>query len=233
MTQELYQDDELLALSGLQHLAFCERQWGLLVLEQQWTENLFTAEGRQLHHRVDDPFIVESRGELMVSRSVPIHSYQLGLYGVIDIIEWHQLLQEQPVKAVKLPDKTGYWIPYPVEYKRGKQKPDDRDEVQICGQAICLEEMLKIQIASGSLYYGLQRHRFPVTFSQELRSRVISLAKKMHELYDAEVTPQAKYTKACELCSMKEVCLPKLSRKKKTASDYIQDLLDNQSKLEQ
>ena len=219
-----YTEDELLALSGIQHIAFCERQWGLLVLEQQWSENLFTVEGRLMHQRVDDPFIIENRGELTISRSVPLRSYKLGLYGIADVIEWHKTepLEGTP-PGVILKDKAGYWVPSPVEYKRGKLKPDDRDEVQLCAQALCLEEMLGINIPSGFLYYGLPRRRYPVTLSSKLRERVISLANRMHELYLKKITPLPVFTPDCQSCSLNDVCLPKILHKKKTAREYIND----------
>ena len=144
-------EEELLALSGLQHLAFCERQWALIHLEGLWAENRPTMEGRFLHERVNDPFFDESRGEVLITRSVPLVSYQLGVFGIADVVEFYPTTDTRV--GVELPTRTGLWRPAPVEYKRGYPKPDDRDLVQLCAQAICLEEMLGIAVDMGYMYY--------------------------------------------------------------------------------
>ncbi|NLY76132.1 MAG: Dna2/Cas4 domain-containing protein, partial [Firmicutes bacterium] len=130
-----YSEDDLLLLSGIQHFAYCERQWALIHIEQQWLENVRTVEGRHLHERVHNPDLVEKRGDLLVARSLPIVSWRLGLYGMMDLVEFRQVGSDQG--GIKLPNREGVWLPKPVEYKRGKPKTDDRDEVQLCAQAIC------------------------------------------------------------------------------------------------
>ena len=167
----IYNEDNLLPLSGIQHFAYCERQWGLIHVENQWVENLRTAEGRLLHQRVDDPYFTESRGNVKTVRSVPLLSKSLGLYGMADVIELHRDTGDL--------SGTRYSI---VEYKRGKPKPDDRDEFNFCAQAICLEEMLDITLAYGYMYYDETKHRHKVDFCDQLRTRVRMLAEKMHLL---------------------------------------------------
>lgn len=219
MNTKYYNEDDLLPLSGIQHFAFCERQWALIHVESQWVENLRTAEGRLLHQRVDDPYFTESRGDVKTVRSVPLLSKALGLYGVADVIELH----------LNADDASGmrYNI---VEYKRGKPKPDDRDEVQLCAQAICLEEMLAITLDYGYMYYGETKHRHQVDFDDTLRERVKILAEKMHLLYAHGITPPAIKGKRCKNCSMEDICLPKLGRSGKKAEMYMAGLLEEMNR---
>ena len=156
MIRTQYADDELLALSGIQHFRFCKRQWALIHIERQWDDDLSTTEGRFVHERVDDPFFNESRGDIMVSRSVPLVSYGLGLYGVADVIEY-----VRSKNGVPIPGHEGLWTMNPVEYKRGKPKIDERDEVQLCAQAICLEEMFDLRLEGADFYYNEIRRRDP------------------------------------------------------------------------
>ena len=214
-----YNEDDLLPLSGIQHFAFCERQWGLIHVENQWVENLRTAEGRLLHQRVDDPYFTESRGDVKTVRSVPLFSKNLGLYGVADVIELHRNTGDA--------SGIGYSI---VEYKSGKPKPDDRDEVQLCAQAICLEEMLGIKLDHGYMYYGETRHRHRVDFDVSLRSRVKTLAEKMHLLYTHGITPPAVKGKKCKNCSMEDICLPKLGGSSRKVEMYIAGVLEEMMK---
>lgn len=210
-----YTEDELLPISGIQHFAFCERQWGLIHVENQWVNNLSTAEGKLLHERVDDPYFTESRGNVKIVRSVPLCSTTLGLYGIADVLEIY--------KASGVNQAPSYNI---VEYKRGKPKPDDRDEVQLCAQAMCLEEMLTIEISCGALYYGQTKHRHMVELDQTLRNRVMTLSEKMHTLHRHGITPSAAKGKHCKSCSMEGVCLPKLSGNKKKAEMYMLGVLE-------
>ena len=222
---DTYSDDDLLMLSGIQHIAFCERQWALIHIEQQWQENLRTFEGRSLHERVDDPFFTESRGTMLVCRSVPLLSRILGLNGVADVVEFHKAPEKTP-STISFADKEGFWLLYPVEYKRGKPKPDDRDAVQLCAQAICLEEMLGVTVAEGSLYYGQTRRRQIVAFDITLRKRVAELAEQMHTLFRDGITPPPRKTQSCRECSLVEICLPKIERKHHTVSRYIEKAID-------
>jgi len=215
----MYSEDELLLLSGIQHYAFCRRQWALIHVEQQWVENMLTFGGRSLHERADDPFFTESRGAMLVSRSLPLVSYQLGLYGVADVVEFHQSEQ-----GITLRGRSGLWKPNPIEYKYGEPKSDDRDIVQLCAQAICLEEMLDIDITEGDMFYGRIRRRQHVNFNNSLRSHVFELALEMHQLFEQKVTPLAERKEACKRCSLLEICLPHLNQRR-SVHHYLESTL--------
>lgn len=202
-----YSEDDLIQLSSLQHFMYCERQCALIHIEQIWSENLFTAEGRIMHDKADSNKF-ESRGDVRIDYSVPLRSLRLGLIGKADVVEFH-----------KQGDK---WIPFPVEYKRGKPKIDDCDKVQLCAQAICLEEMLNVEIPEGALFYGQTHHRHDVIFDKALRLETEEAAKKVHELIESGMTPKAEYSKKCKKCSLVELCLPKASRK---ASNYLMNAM--------
>ena len=211
-----YKEDDLLLLSGIQHIAFCSRQWALIHIEQQWAENVRTIEGQHLHERVDDPFNKDSSNELVVWRSLNLISYELGLTGRADVVEF-----KRSDVGVKLPGKAGKWTPYPIEYKRGKPKPDERDEVQLCAQAICMEEMFGTEILEGALYYGEIRRRTVVQFTLELRAQVDAYTSEMHRLFEHGITPAPEYKSHCKSCSLVEICLPKQMKRFKTASNYL------------
>ena len=206
-----YTEDDLIQLSALQHLVFCERQCALIHIEQVWSENLFTAEGRIMHDKVDTANR-ESRGNLRIEYGVPMRSLRLGLIGKADVVEFHK-------------KDDGAWIPFPVEYKRGKPKIDDCDKVQLCAQAICLEEMLNIEIREGALFYGQTRRREDVVFDEKLRRETEEAAKKVHELIESGITPKAEYSKKCERCSLVDLCLPKVSSK---ASNYLAKAMEEE-----
>jgi CRISPR-associated exonuclease Cas4 len=173
----LYAEDDLLPLSGLQHLVFCERQWALIHIEQVWAENRLTAQGRVLHERTHEAG-AESRPGLRVARGLRLRSLRLGLAGQADVVEFHAALA-----GVALTGEEGLWRPFPVEYKRGRPKPDRCDEVQLCAQALCLEEMFECAIAAGALFYGTPRRRLEVEFDAALRVETERLAVCMQELY--------------------------------------------------
>lgn len=216
-----YQPDELLPLSGIQHFCFCRRQWALIHVERQWQENVLTVEGKQMHNRADDPFFSEVRDGRIIARSMPVASYRLGLIGVCDVVE----LTPSP-EGVSLPGHEGRYLPTPVEYKHGKEKSDASDEVQLCAQAICLEEMLAVSIPTGYLYYGEIRHRVAVELTAELRALVSRMAEEMHAYYARGYTPQVKHSKACKSCSLADICLPVIQGRVLSASQYIQLQVD-------
>lgn len=220
-----YTDDELLMLSGIQHFCFCERQWALIHIEQQWAENVRTVEGHYLHERVDDPFFDESRGGRRIVRSMPLISRTLGLHGIADVVEFHKISSGSDAGGVKLEGRDGRWQPMPVEYKRGKPKPDERDKVQLCAQAICLEEMLSTTVQEGSIYYAGTQRREKVFFDAELREMVFDLSKRMHEMFVQGKTPPAVKGKHCRLCSLIEICRPDVSFKRHSVSKYIAEML--------
>ncbi len=222
MITERYDDDDLLMLSGIQHMAFCDRQWAFIHIEQQWSENRYTVEGNHLHERVDDPFERDVRNGVIALRSVSLISRKLGFTGVADVIE---LIPTASQTGITLPGRKGFWVFHPVEYKRGKPKPDERDEVQLCAQAMCLEEMYSVSIQEGAIYYGEIRHRVDVEFSAELRQRVIELAKSMHILYSQGLTPLPVFKPHCKSCSLFDICIPQVINNQKVA-DYLKWELD-------
>lgn len=217
-----YADDDLLLLSGIQHMAFCERQWALIHLEQVWSENVRTIEGKQLHERADDPFGDESRKTVRIVRSMPLVSYRLGLRGVADVVEFHRSKDGGAGETCRLAGRTGQWRPLPVEYKRGRPKPDDRDAVQLCAQAMALEEMLLVTVREGYVYYGQTRHRQPVVFDDSLRQHTVDLAARMHQLVREGTTPKAQKGKHCSQCSLVEECQPKWMLRHRPVKDYLQ-----------
>lgn len=194
-----YNEDDLIQLSALQHIVFCERQCALIHIEQIWDENLFTAEGRIMHDKVDTADR-ESRGNVRIEYGVPLRSLRLGLIGKADVVEFHKM-------------DDGTWIPFPVEYKRGKPKIEDCDRVQLCAQAICLEEMLNVEIKNGALFYNRTRRREDVVFDKKLRMETEDAARKVHALIESRSTPKPEYSKKCKKCSLYELCMPKVSRK--------------------
>ncbi|MGM9677823.1 MAG: CRISPR-associated protein Cas4 [Butyricicoccus sp.] len=215
-------DADFLMLSGLKHFRFCRRRWALIHLEQQWGENILTLEGHYMHERVHDDGFVELRGSVLLSRGMPIRSETLQITGVCDMVELHR--DEQ---GISIQGRDGKWRVYPVEYKHGG--PDERgaDELQLCAQAMCLEEMLVTDIPEGAIYYGKTRHRMTVALTDELRQQTKDSLKEMHQLFAKGYTPRAKWTKACKSCSLTEICQPKLS-KQISASEYVRRLLEEE-----
>ena len=216
-----YLPDEWLLLSGIQHFIFCRRQWALIHVEQQWQENALTAEGRILHRRADDPFFTEKRKGVIIARSVPVSSPELGLTGMCDVVEF-----TAAPEGVQLPGRDGFYQPAPVEYKRGHKKHDHCDEAQLCAQAMCLEEMLATPIPTGYIYYAQTRRREAVEFTADLRDKVLKAVREMHAYYQRGYTPKVKPFKGCRACSLADICLPDLQTKRVTASMYIQQHLE-------
>ena len=200
-----YEDEQLLPISAVQHLAFCERRCALIYMEGCWADNPFTVEGQLLHERVHQ-VEVEVRGDLRIVRGLRLQSLRLGLTGQADVVEFNRCADG--AEGVALPELQGRWQPYPVEYKRGRPRPEMGDEAQLCAQAMCLEEMLGATIPEGSLYYGRthRRHRVPLT--PHLRALTTELAMRLHELIAAGITPPALYESKCRGCSMLDLCLP-------------------------
>lgn len=217
-----YKEEDYLNLAGLQHFAFCRRQWALIHIEQQWQENLRTIEGQILHEKAHDSYSAEKRGDVIVSRGMAVFSRTLGINGVCDIVELHK-----DCGGVEIFGREGLYTPVPIEYKRGKPKEDDCDAVQLCAQAMCLEEMLLCEIPRGYLFYGETKHRQAVDLSQALRARVRAMVKEMHEFYDRRYTPKVKLSKGCKACSLAEICMPKLN-KNLSVSQYIKDRISEE-----
>lgn len=211
----MYAEEDYLQLSGLQHFAFCRRQWALIHIEHQWAENFHTADGHLMHERVHDQNFRESRGDRLTIRALAVHSAELGISGQCDAVEFFKDPAGAPLRG-----REGLWLPYPVEYKRGKPKEHNADELQLCAQAMCLEEMLCCAVPEGALYYGEPRRRTAVQFTPELRGQVRDCLAEMHGLYRRRFTPKVKPSKACNACSLQELCLPRLMNRQKV-SDYL------------
>lgn len=198
---------ELLMLSGLQHFAFCRRQWALIHIEQQWQENLHTAEGQVFHQRTHDASQTEVRGDTIIVHGLRVQSQRLGISGICDVVEFHRTTE-----GIALAGREGRYEVYPIEYKKGAPKSHQADELQLCAQAMCLEEMLICSIQEGSLFYGETRRRTRVALTPELRAQVEQMLTEMHQ-YDARgYTPRVKRHKGCASCSLKEICLPAMDR---------------------
>ena len=214
-----YSDDELLQLSGLQHFLFCRRQWALIHIENIWSENYRTMDGDVMHQRAHSEMLTEKRGDTVITRGMAVVSRSLGVSGQCDVVEFKK--SEVGVNIFGWDEK---WLPFPVEYKRGQPKDGNFDAAQICCQAMCLEEMLLCRIPSGALYYGETRRRTDVMFDEELRGEVTAALEEMHQLYIRGYTPKVKPQKGCSACSIKEQCLPSLTRTK-TVTDYLEGSL--------
>lgn len=200
------QEDYLL-LSGLQHFSFCRRQWALIHIEQQWSENQRTAEGRLEHVRCHDEALSEKRGSLLTVRGMRVVSQRLKLAGNCDVVEF----RADPA-GVPLYGRAGTWLPLPVEYKHGAAKENDADRLQLCSQGMALEEMLACEVPQGALFYEETRRREPVPLTAELRAKTQAMADEMNAYFVRGYTPKVKPGKFCNACSLKELCLPRLCR---------------------
>lgn len=217
-----YAESDYLMLSGLQHFEFCRRQWALIHIEQQWAENYQTTAGQLMHKHAHEEHSVEKRGNLIIMRGLRIASAELGLSGQCDVVEFRRCSS-----GINLQGYEGSWEPVPVEYKRGTEKEGREDEVQLCAQAICLEEMFLTEIPRGYLYYGTNKRRTEVCFDEELRRHLKELAEQMHGLYGRGTTPKVKTTRKCQSCSLKELCIPKLN-KQMNVKRYIESMMKEQ-----
>lgn len=211
----MYQESDYLQLSGIQHFRFCRRQWALIHVENQWAENSRTADGQIFHQRAHDSGLREHRGDLIITRDMHIFSPRLGVTGACDVVEFRRGTEGTPLAG-----EEGLFQPYPVEYKHGSPRADTANDLQLCGQAMCLEEMLCCVIPEGALYYGDPRRRTPVLFTGGLRQAVSAALEEMHQLYRRGHTPKVRPAKSCSACSLKELCLPIL-RRRSTVADYL------------
>ena len=214
-----YPESDYLQLSGLQHFTFCRRQWALIHIEQQWKDNLRTVKGNILHERAHDETQRERRGDTLIIRGLRIASAELGISGTCDVVEFHR-----DPSGVSLNGEDGRWQPYPIEYKRGAEKEGDEDRLQLCAQAMCLEEMLCCSVPEGALFYGETRRRERVVLDEPLRTAVKRSLAEMHQYLRRGYTPKVKTGKHCSACSLKELCLPVLCRSSSVEA-YIQKRL--------
>jgi CRISPR-associated exonuclease Cas4 len=200
---------DFLPISALQHLLFCERQCALIHIEGLWAENRLTAEGRLLHARVHDAGDERRHGSEIV-RGVELTSQRLGLYGVADVVEFSN---DGP--------------PRPIEYKRGRPKSHAADQVQLCAQAMCIEEMTGCRVIEGAIFYGKTRRRTVVLFEPALRAATEDTASRLHALIAGGVTPKAQREPKCDRCSLLNLCMPDILRPRATATRYLATAVTN------
>ena len=205
-------EEELIAISALNHYTYCPRRCALIHIEQIWDENRATAEGRIMHEKVHEQDR-ESRGNVRIEYGVPLRSLRLGLNGKADVVEFHRVSKD-------------LWRPFPVEYKRGKPKLDHCDLIQLCAQAVCLEEMQSVSVTSGAIFYGRTRRRLDVSFADALRRETEDAAEGAHKLIASGITPPAVYGKRCKSCSLIGECLPKPVGKKLSVKRYLARMVD-------
>ncbi len=218
----IFLEEDLLPLSLLADLLFCERRAALHQIERAWEDNLFTVEGTHLHKKVDDDLPVESRGDVRISRGLMLRSLRMGLIGKADVVEFHRLGDES---GIYLERGAGLWGPYPVDYKRGRMRREKGFEIQLCAQALCLEEMLHCPVPEGALFYGKNRRRQVVSFDEQLRRETEEAAARLHALVRSGRTPPARYAKKCESCSLINLCMPKVTGVRKNVGRYLSRVL--------
>jgi len=207
-----YPEDDLIMLSAIAHYYYCPRRCALIHIEQLWDENRATAEGRIMHERVHEQDR-ESRGNVRIEYGLPLRSLKLGLIGKADVVEFHRINKDT-------------WQPFPVEYKRGKPKVDHCDMIQICAQAMCIEEMVSVSVPGGAIFYGRTRRRLDVSFDDTLRKETEDAARQAHELIASEITPPPVYEKRCKSCSLIGECLPKTVGKKTSVKRYLMRMIE-------
>lgn len=231
----MYNDDQFVPISALQHLVFCERQCALIHVERVWSENALTAEGQLLHKKTNTARD-ESQLGVRIARSLDLVSRRLGLIGKSDVVEFKPPTDTSPAArpAASLattirqtsPDRFANWSITPIEYKRGKPKTNriwgDCDRVQLCAQALCLEEMLSVRIPSGQIFYGEQRRRIDVAFDEPLRAKTEGLCVKLHQLLNQSQLPPPVNDRRCKRCSLIEHCMPEQTQSPNKASRWIE-----------
>lgn len=215
-----YTEDDFLMISGIQHFRFCQRQWALIHIEQAWQDNLLTFDGQILHTKADQPEIREKRNDKLMVRSLPVHSRELGLTGICDVVEF-----TEATAGVSIFGSHKKYLPQPIEYKHGHKKYDLSDTLQLLAQAVCLEEMLGCQITSGGVFYQKTRRREVIEFTAELREQLKKTTRLMHQYWTKRYTPKVKTGAWCKSCSLADICLPELLSKQ-TVQSYLRRRLD-------
>lgn len=195
-----YLEEDLLKISGIQHFAFCRRQWALIHVENQWNDNIKTVEGTIVHEKCHDENFSEKRRELLICRGMRVFSDRLGISGQCDVVEF-----VESDSGASLFGRQGLWQPFPIEYKRGVPKSDLCDALQLCAQALCLEEMLCCEIPVGYVYYDEIHRREHIELTKNLRQEVIDVIREMRSYYSNGYTPKAKFGKKCRNCSLKDL----------------------------
>ncbi len=206
---------DMLLISGIQHFVFCRRQWALIHIEQQWEENYLTFTGKHMHERVHHGLQTESRGDILISRDLPVRSNELRIYGRCDVVEFIRSND-----GIPLPGKRGLYQVLPVEYKRGNQKVGDEDILQLAAQAVCLEEMLACSVKTACIYYGKERHRLEVNIDDDLRGKLRQICSEMHSYMTRKHVPMARVKSSCKACSLNTICMPTIDPS--AASKYME-----------
>jgi CRISPR-associated exonuclease Cas4 len=204
MKGQLLNDDPIM-LSALEHYSYCPRQCALIHVEQTFHENLYTMRGRDVHENVD----VDSSHELTgvrYERALPIWSKRLNLVGKADMVEFHGD------------------IPYPVEYKSGRHRAWRHEALQLCAQAVCLEEMLNVEVEKGAIFWHGSRERREIVFTDAMRGQVAEVAAAVHEMVEKRLTPPPVNDKRCKDCSLKESCLPNVVGEKGRSQNAVREL---------
>lgn len=217
-----YSEEDYLFISGIQHFKFCRRQWALIHVEQQWEENVHTLIGELMHKKAHDPYLTEKRKDTIIVRALPVVSKEMGITGECDVVEFRRCED-----GVRLHGHRGLYSIYPVEYKKGKPKTDEKDQLQLAAQAMCLEEMFSTKVKEGALFYGETKRREIIHITDELRLEVRDMFQEMHHYFSRHYTPKVKTSKSCSSCSLKEICLPKLS-KTVSVGTYVKRMLQEE-----
>lgn len=217
----MFDEDDLLPISALQHFVFCPRRCALVHIEQVWMENQLTVEGDLIHERVDE-LGRESRVTLVVTHGLAIRSLRHGITGKVDVVEFRLTADAQ--EGCTLAGKEGHWTPYPIEYKRGSPRRGFGDDIQVCAQALCLEEMLGGSVPAGAIYYASTRKRREIAFESPLRTQTATAISGLRSLIAAGVTPAPVYEKKCDTCSLIDLCQPKLPVSGDYVTRYLQGL---------
>lgn len=228
--RQVYGDDDMLPLSGIQHYVFCPRQWALIHVEQQWDENRLTAEGHLLHENVDDPFrrMTDGSSDVITLRALRIVSRSLGLSGIADAVEI--IPHDEAPKGIRQLLASRRFDIRPVEFKRGHRKVSDCDRLQAAAQAIALEEMLGVSVDRAAVFYWEERHREYFEVDEAIRRAAAEMAADMHRLYESNMTPpppSGAGKRSCRNCSMTDLCIPGAARKE--VSNYLKQLQDEET----
>ena len=219
-----YNEDDYLMISGIQHFRFCRRQWALIHIEQQWSDNVHTVIGELMHKRVHDPYLTEKRKDIIIARGLPVSSRVMGVSGECDVVEFHRCDD-----GIRLHGHRGLFSVYPIEYKKGRPKLTEEDKLQLAAQAMCLEEMFSTEVPEGAIFYGESRRREIVDITSDLRTEVEKMFEEMHQYYNRHYSPKVKYSKSCNACSLKDICLTKLG-KAVSVKRYLEQMLEEQEK---
>ena len=209
-------------ISGIQHFVFCRRQWALIHIEQQWAENVHTVTGELMHKKAHDPYLTENRKDVLITRALPVSSRTLGASGECDVVEFHR-----SEDGVHLHGHRGLYSIYPIEYKKGKPKISEEDILQLAAQTVCLEEMFSTVIPEAAIFYGETRRREIIEMTDGLRNRVRDMFQEMHQYYERRYTPKFRWSKSCNGCSLKDICLPKLGKTTPVGA-YIKQALEEE-----